>query len=55
MLKNKSTRRDLKIRGAVEQATSEQERRILAAVNLFLADWVRQRLAEGESHVQQRR
>jgi hypothetical protein len=48
-------RRRIRIRATATQATPEHERRIQTAIQLLLTEWVRQRLAEGENHVQQRR
>jgi hypothetical protein len=50
-----NNRRRMSIRATATQATPEHERRIQTAIQLLLAEWVRQRLAEGENHVQQRR
>ena len=50
-----NNRRRISIRATATQATPEHERRIQTAIQLLLAEWVRQRLAEGENHVQQRR
>lgn len=48
-------RRCINIRAIATQATPEHERRILTATKLLLTEWVRQRLAKGKNHVQQRR
>jgi hypothetical protein len=55
MSEKKRTTRRHSIRATAIQATPEHERHIKTAIQLLLTEWVRQRLAKGENHVQQRR
>jgi hypothetical protein len=46
--KNSTERRRLRIRFTARAATPEQEHRLCEAIDLFLAEWVRRRLRQGE-------
>jgi hypothetical protein len=47
-LKNKHKQKQLKVKASTRRSTPEEETRIREAVNLLLAEWVRQRMAKGE-------
>jgi hypothetical protein len=46
-----NARRRITLRATASQATPEHERRIQTAIQLLLAEWVRQRMAKGEDNV----
>ena len=49
MLKEKKQQTQPKISAVVHPATPEQERRMNEAIDLFLTEWVRRRMAQGEN------
>ena len=46
--KHKQKRQQLKVKASTRRSTPEEETRIREAVNLLLAEWIRQRMAKGE-------